>query len=53
MGSLDSMIGPHERKAFWDIAEDIAMEEIMYGQDNRTLACVFRRFFRIKPKKID
>jgi hypothetical protein len=44
------MIDSQERKAFWDIAEDIAMEEIEYGQDNQTKASVFRRFFGIKPK---
>jgi hypothetical protein len=49
-GIVDSMIGPHERKVFWDIAEDIAREDIKYGRDNRTLAGVYRRFFRIKPK---
>jgi hypothetical protein len=44
------MIDSQERKAFWDIAEDIAMEEITYGQDNQTRAGVFRRFFKLKPK---
>ncbi|MFA5347934.1 MAG: hypothetical protein WC294_07340 [Methanoregula sp.] len=44
------MIDPREKKAFWDIAEDIAMEEIKYGRDNRTLAGVVRRFLGIKPK---
>ncbi len=40
----------HEKEIFWELAEDIALTDIMNGQDNRTLASVFRRFFRIKPK---
>jgi len=48
------MESPHEGEEFWELAEDIARTDIqtkaMSGQDNRTLACVFRSFFRIKPK---
>jgi hypothetical protein len=40
----------HEKEIFWELAEDIALTETMYGQDKGTLAGVFRRFFRIKPK---
>ena len=56
IGSVDSMISQrerHEKEIFWELAEDIALTDITYGQDKGTLAGVFRRFFRIKPKTID